>query len=142
MGSGTNMNGAQRCRKLARLMRRHKNCYYCGCVLNKANRSIDHLIPQALGGPNHIDNLVLCCLDCNQRKGAVPVLPAPWVPPNGVAREWSRMFSEMAHFCDLATRQFIGPEGKPLRWQQLAPLSDTPVTGSVRPSRPGVRKDQ
>lgn len=31
--------------------------------------TIDHVVPRTLGGPDHIDNYVLCCKTCNSRKG-------------------------------------------------------------------------
>lgn len=54
-----------------KLMKKQKNCKYCGCVLTKANRSIDHVIPKSVlaRGANSINNLVLCCIECNNKKG-------------------------------------------------------------------------
>ena len=40
----------------------------CGYCLKKAN-TVDHIIPQAQGGSDNWDNLVACCLECNQKKG-------------------------------------------------------------------------
>jgi uncharacterized protein (TIGR02646 family) len=55
----------------SKLMRKQKNCKYCGCVLTKENRTIDHVIAKVLlhRGANDISNLVLCCKDCNNQKG-------------------------------------------------------------------------
>jgi predicted phage replisome organizer len=41
-----------------------KNCVYCG---EKAT-TIDHVIPKTLGGLDTKDNIVPCCLSCNQQK--------------------------------------------------------------------------
>lgn len=41
-------------------------CEYCG---SNENLSWDHLIPQSKGGPDIVDNLVLCCRSCNSSKG-------------------------------------------------------------------------
>jgi 5-methylcytosine-specific restriction endonuclease McrA len=30
---------------------------------------VDHVMPVTAGGPDHIDNYVLCCKSCNSRKG-------------------------------------------------------------------------
>lgn len=38
-------------------------------VIHGGMASIDHVVPVSLGGPNHIDNYVLCCRSCNTRKG-------------------------------------------------------------------------
>jgi 5-methylcytosine-specific restriction endonuclease McrA len=32
--------------------------------------TIEHVVPQSLGGPNHLDNLVLACLSCNNDFGS------------------------------------------------------------------------
>jgi hypothetical protein len=41
-------------------------CVYCG--LRSAHMSIDHIIPESLGGPTVVANLVACCAPCNGRK--------------------------------------------------------------------------
>lgn len=33
-------------------------------------RTLDHVIPQNLGGTDEMENLVVCCQSCNSRKGA------------------------------------------------------------------------
>lgn len=43
-------------------------CYYCGTLLTKTNRSIDHRIPLVRGGTNDIENLVPACRPCNCKK--------------------------------------------------------------------------
>lgn len=45
-----------------------RHCYFCGCRLNKATRTIDHLIPQARGGSSAWYNKVWCCSKCNREK--------------------------------------------------------------------------
>ena len=42
-------------------------CVYCGHN-NKKNLTLDHVVPQAHGGPNTWDNLVTSCRVCNQEK--------------------------------------------------------------------------
>lgn len=43
-------------------------CYYCGCDLNEKNRTLDHMYPRDFGGVSITNNLVPCCIDCNQKK--------------------------------------------------------------------------
>lgn len=45
------------------------DCYLCGCTLNDGNRTADHVIPKARGGGDTINNLRLCCVVCNTKKG-------------------------------------------------------------------------
>lgn len=44
-------------------------CKYCGKQLSKDEATLDHVQPQARGGTNAKDNLVLACFHCNQLKG-------------------------------------------------------------------------
>ena len=42
-------------------------CQYCGRT--SRDLTIDHVIPRERGGPHTWDNLVACCLRCNNKKG-------------------------------------------------------------------------
>jgi len=42
-------------------------CQYCG--KQSRNLTVDHFIPRERGGGHRWDNLVACCIDCNNRKG-------------------------------------------------------------------------
>lgn len=55
-------------KKFAMLNSQSNRCYYCGCKLKK-NYSLDHKVPQILGGPTITNNLVLSCKKCNAGKG-------------------------------------------------------------------------
>lgn len=46
--------------------RDNNRCYYCG---SDQNLTIDHKVPQAVGGSNHTRNLVTACGSCNSAKG-------------------------------------------------------------------------
>jgi 5-methylcytosine-specific restriction endonuclease McrA len=46
-----------------------KDCPYCGAEMNRANGSLDHIVPLCLGGAHGLRNLLICCLDCNTKKG-------------------------------------------------------------------------
>lgn len=51
-----------------RVLKRDQHlCQYEGCH-HKAT-TVDHVIPVCQGGPNTWQNLVACCLPCNQAKG-------------------------------------------------------------------------
>lgn len=43
-------------------------CAYCGDGHKKADLTMDHVNPQAKGGPSTWENLVTACFSCNQRK--------------------------------------------------------------------------
>ena len=42
-------------------------CYLCGKLLNEANSSVEHIIPNAIGG--HLKSKNLLCKDCNSNTG-------------------------------------------------------------------------
>ncbi len=44
-------------------------CQYCGLGLRRSEATYDHVVPRRAGGKTTWDNIVLCCLPCNQRKG-------------------------------------------------------------------------
>lgn len=55
------------------VMRRDNHaCRYCGAKAPEAKLTIDHVIPQALGGPDEPANLVAACEDCNSGKTSTP----------------------------------------------------------------------
>lgn len=49
------------------LRRDHHQCMYEGC--NSRATTVDHIVPLCQGGATSWQNLVACCLPCNQRKG-------------------------------------------------------------------------
>ncbi|WP_142393013.1 HNH endonuclease [Mycobacterium kansasii] len=51
------------------LMERDKwICRYCGEAVTTTTATLDHIIPQSLGGPNTPENLTTACLTCNAIK--------------------------------------------------------------------------
>lgn len=55
----------------------HK-CVYCGRGAHEGvTLEIDHQIPRARGGADHIDNLVAACRDCNRGKSDLPLIRFP-----------------------------------------------------------------
>ena len=49
------------------MMAQTKKCALCGDELNEANRSPEHIIPQAIGGRLTVDSFI--CSKCNHRTG-------------------------------------------------------------------------
>lgn len=43
-------------------------CRYCGRKFPREELTIDHIVPVARGGRSTRGNMVVCCLDCNQKK--------------------------------------------------------------------------
>lgn len=43
-------------------------CYICGCALSKRKFTLDHIDPMCLSHNHGLDNLAICCFDCNQAK--------------------------------------------------------------------------
>jgi hypothetical protein len=53
-----------------RVMKRDKfTCVYCGKNGSEVELEIDHIIPVAKGGSNHMSNLQTMCAWCNRSKG-------------------------------------------------------------------------
>lgn len=49
--------------------RKEPRCLYCGTILDDLNATTDHIIPISKGGNNSQVNLVVCCKDCNSKRG-------------------------------------------------------------------------
>jgi 5-methylcytosine-specific restriction endonuclease McrA len=49
-------------------------CWMCGCVLDKSNATVDHLVPLVVDREQRLNpmNLRACCRGCNSRKGGRP----------------------------------------------------------------------
>lgn len=62
---------------LTRLIKQSSGrCHYCN---RRTNRTVgsplqatrEHVVPRSMGGPNSINNYVLACADCNNRRGTI-----------------------------------------------------------------------
>lgn len=69
------------------LRRDHQRCAYC----DGAASTVDHVIPRSRGGADSWENLVACCLRCNNSKGDRTPHEMGWSlrftpkPPHGTA---------------------------------------------------------
>lgn len=54
------------------LRRDNHTCRYCGGTAPDVKLTVDHVVPEALGGTDLPDNLVAACADCNSGKSATP----------------------------------------------------------------------
>jgi hypothetical protein len=43
-------------------------CHYCGAAAPDVKLTVDHVIPDVLGGPTEPSNLVAACMPCNSGK--------------------------------------------------------------------------
>src|SRR5207248_1607704 len=50
-------------------LRDQNTCQYCGDFFNKAQLTLDHVIPIVQGGRKCWENIVTACKPCNQKKG-------------------------------------------------------------------------
>lgn len=63
----TSKSTLQKLRQKARLLEQQGHrCCYCGCPLELADTTIDHVIARANGGANSLDNKVASCSRCNE----------------------------------------------------------------------------
>ena len=51
------------------LVRDQYTCQYCNHQFGAGELTLDHVVPRSRGGANTWENLVACCLNCNNRKG-------------------------------------------------------------------------
>ena len=51
------------------LIRDQYICQYCNKKFGAGELTLDHVVPRSRGGSNTWENLVACCLRCNNRKG-------------------------------------------------------------------------
>ena len=78
------------------LRRDNHACRYCGAIAPDVQLTIDHVIPQSLGGSDRPDNLVAACKDCNSGKSSTPP-DAPLVEDVKDAHlRWSRAYKKAA----------------------------------------------
>lgn len=50
-------------------LRDRGECQYCAKPVARDDFTWDHVLPRSKGGKSEWENLVLCCIKCNQKKG-------------------------------------------------------------------------
>lgn len=71
------------------LRRDNHTCRYCGRSAPEVRLTVDHVVPEALGGPDTPENLVAACSDCNSGKSATPPDAALVAQVEDDALRWS-----------------------------------------------------
>lgn len=61
-------------------------CAYCNTPTGLRSGTVDHYLPEALGGTNERPNLRWCCWDCNQAKKDMH--PREWERVRHALRPW------------------------------------------------------
>ena len=51
------------------LLIHNKECFWCRST---HNLTLDHIVPKAAGGSNYIENYIIACRFCNERRGDMP----------------------------------------------------------------------
>jgi len=76
-------------------LRDNYTCQYCE---KTSNLTIDHIVPKSLGGNDSWQNLVACCVRCNNKKGdktpeesSLKLLRLPYKPPSMLYLHMTRM---------------------------------------------------
>jgi 5-methylcytosine-specific restriction endonuclease McrA len=65
------LKGKKRAIKFSRenvYARDNGKCQYCASKLARPEATYDHVVPRAQGGTTVWENVVICCVDCNQKK--------------------------------------------------------------------------
>lgn len=63
-----NKNSTRNFKKIKFKQNSVQECFYCKKSIVFENSNIDHKIPLSKGGSNRRDNLVLSCIECNDKK--------------------------------------------------------------------------
>lgn len=64
-------------------------CAYCAIVMQADDKEApdaitrDHFVPKCEGGPNHVDNVVVACRDCNNGRGNMAAIKFFYLVQNG-----------------------------------------------------------
>lgn len=89
------------------LRRDDHTCQYCGRTAPEVKLTIDHVVPEALGGADEPSNLVTACADCNGGKSATPPDAATVAGVSDDAIRWASAIqsASAAMMADLRRRE-------------------------------------
>lgn len=96
-------------------LRDRGRCQYCQVAVSSNEFTYDHIVPRSRGGGTRWENIVVCCLPCNQRK-------ANRTP----AEVGMRLVSPAER-----PRRLPGPTDTTLAWREGMPASWRDYFGSV-----------
>jgi len=78
-------------------LRDNYTCQYCG---RTGNLTIDHIVPKSRGGDDVWENVVACCVRCNNKKGdrmleeeGMKLIGTPYKPPSSLYLQITRQSS-------------------------------------------------
>ena len=87
---------------------RDRSCQYCGDKTSMRDFTYDHVIPRRLGGKTTWNNIVVCCLVCNQKKGGrtlhesgMTLLRTPVAPKALPSFDLTHLFGDAARVPEL-----------------------------------------
>lgn len=78
------------------LRRDNHACRYCGRFAPEVKLTIDHVVPESLGGSDEPSNLVAACSDCNGGKSSVPPDAGTVEDVASDAMRWARALEQAA----------------------------------------------
>ena len=114
-----------------RVMRRDRfTCTYCGKNGSEVELHVDHIIPLARGGSNHIANLTTACRQCNQSKGVgeAPPVIATNEPVQAAGLIGRFVWTLDEHREPVRQGHIIGREGPNFLVQQFSWLTGDPTS--------------
>lgn len=78
------------------LRRDNHTCRYCGASAPGVKLTVDHVVPEALGGRDEPENLVTACEPCNSGKSSMPPDAAIVAEVRTDAMRWARALKAVA----------------------------------------------
>jgi 5-methylcytosine-specific restriction endonuclease McrA len=94
------------------LARDHGACQYCGRRVARSEATYDHVLPRSMGGQTRWENIVICCVPCNQRKGGRT--------PEQAGMQLRSIPVKPGSLPDTLRLTFLLDESTPQSWRQFA----------------------